>query len=399
MDGFREVYERHYRAVYQMALFLTGAPDQAEDLAADTFVRAWMARDRLQFATVRAYLLTITRNLYRDRLRAARRFVELEDGAGRCDNRTRRRLEHGSVLRDVRAAAGTVSRQATAQALLLLRRSRNVVRGNRSPARRQPQRREIAHRAAREIAARACQDAVRVRGDQHMNVTREVIYDLLPAYFAGEASADTRALVEEFFATDAERRIAGDTPAIVRTPASACVRRRLPTVDSSADLTVAGSAAPLRRRRLGRVAAVARGAGARRSHEQLLAVGERDVAAVRPRRPVLALIAVDDHFGADRERVLGDAAAQQRVRRAALDHPHFGAAAVLRDLDVDPRVRVHELDLDDLALEEDRPVRVELRAERVVRDDRHRRRERQRRAGCHDHQFVFHQHRPFILHV
>src|SRR5687767_12962108 len=37
-----------------------------------------------------------------------------------------------------------------------------------------------------------------------MNVTREVIYDLLPAYFAGEASADSRALVDEFFATDAE---------------------------------------------------------------------------------------------------------------------------------------------------------------------------------------------------
>jgi anti-sigma factor RsiW len=35
-----------------------------------------------------------------------------------------------------------------------------------------------------------------------MNVTRDVIYDLLPAYFAGEVSADTRALVEEFFATD-----------------------------------------------------------------------------------------------------------------------------------------------------------------------------------------------------
>jgi anti-sigma factor RsiW len=37
-----------------------------------------------------------------------------------------------------------------------------------------------------------------------MNVTREVIYDLLPAYFSGEASADTRAIVDEFFATDPE---------------------------------------------------------------------------------------------------------------------------------------------------------------------------------------------------
>jgi anti-sigma factor RsiW len=37
-----------------------------------------------------------------------------------------------------------------------------------------------------------------------MNVTRNVIFDLLPAYFSGEASAETRALVEEFFATDPE---------------------------------------------------------------------------------------------------------------------------------------------------------------------------------------------------
>jgi predicted anti-sigma-YlaC factor YlaD len=37
-----------------------------------------------------------------------------------------------------------------------------------------------------------------------MNVTRDVIYDLLPSYFAGDASADTRVLVDEFFARDPE---------------------------------------------------------------------------------------------------------------------------------------------------------------------------------------------------
>lgn len=37
-----------------------------------------------------------------------------------------------------------------------------------------------------------------------MKITRDVIYDLLPAYFAGDVSADTRSLIEEFFATDAE---------------------------------------------------------------------------------------------------------------------------------------------------------------------------------------------------
>ena len=37
-----------------------------------------------------------------------------------------------------------------------------------------------------------------------MKITRDVIYDLLPAYFAGEVSADTRALIDEFLTTDPE---------------------------------------------------------------------------------------------------------------------------------------------------------------------------------------------------
>ncbi len=37
-----------------------------------------------------------------------------------------------------------------------------------------------------------------------MNVTREVITDLLPLYFSGEASADTVAMVDEFFRQDPE---------------------------------------------------------------------------------------------------------------------------------------------------------------------------------------------------
>jgi hypothetical protein len=37
-----------------------------------------------------------------------------------------------------------------------------------------------------------------------MNVTREVIYDVLPGYFAGEVSADTKRLVDEFLRADPE---------------------------------------------------------------------------------------------------------------------------------------------------------------------------------------------------
>lgn len=39
-----------------------------------------------------------------------------------------------------------------------------------------------------------------------MKISRDVIYDLLPGYFAGEASPDTRALIQEYFDTDPEFR-------------------------------------------------------------------------------------------------------------------------------------------------------------------------------------------------
>ena len=35
-----------------------------------------------------------------------------------------------------------------------------------------------------------------------MNVTREVVTDLLPIYFSGEASGDTKVLVEDYFRQD-----------------------------------------------------------------------------------------------------------------------------------------------------------------------------------------------------
>jgi RNA polymerase sigma-70 factor (ECF subfamily) len=57
MDPFADLYERHYSDVYRFALFLTGDRTRAEDLVADTFVRAWLTRDRIRQPTVRAYLL------------------------------------------------------------------------------------------------------------------------------------------------------------------------------------------------------------------------------------------------------------------------------------------------------------------------------------------------------
>jgi RNA polymerase sigma-70 factor, ECF subfamily len=70
---FESLYEQYARDVYRFALYLSGRPDQADDIAAETFVRAWMAPGPIREGTVKAYLFAIARNLYRaDRRQQAR---------------------------------------------------------------------------------------------------------------------------------------------------------------------------------------------------------------------------------------------------------------------------------------------------------------------------------------
>ena len=66
---FAAIYERHAKDVYRFALYLSGDFAQAQDMTAETFARAWAARDRIRVDSVKAYLLMIARNLYRDELR------------------------------------------------------------------------------------------------------------------------------------------------------------------------------------------------------------------------------------------------------------------------------------------------------------------------------------------
>jgi anti-sigma factor RsiW len=58
-----------------------------------------------------------------------------------------------------------------------------------------------------------------------MNITRDIVIDLLPVYESGDASADTRMLVDEFLKQDAEfariLRAARTTPAAAAKPAPA----------------------------------------------------------------------------------------------------------------------------------------------------------------------------------
>ena len=79
MTDFEDLYRRYARDVYRFALYLSGSPAQAEDLASETFVRVWTARDNIRTASVKAYLFTIARNLHVDGRRRDARNVELPE--------------------------------------------------------------------------------------------------------------------------------------------------------------------------------------------------------------------------------------------------------------------------------------------------------------------------------
>jgi RNA polymerase sigma factor (sigma-70 family) len=74
--AFRVLFDRHFAAVHRYLHHRAG-PDLADDLAAETFVRAFAGRGRYRpqdsDGHARAWLFTIATNLLRDEARRARR--------------------------------------------------------------------------------------------------------------------------------------------------------------------------------------------------------------------------------------------------------------------------------------------------------------------------------------
>jgi RNA polymerase sigma-70 factor (ECF subfamily) len=80
MTDIESLYQRYAPDVRRFALFLSGDPVMADEITSDTFVSAWLARDRIRQPTVKSYLFAIARNLYRDRQRRHERHAELDEG-------------------------------------------------------------------------------------------------------------------------------------------------------------------------------------------------------------------------------------------------------------------------------------------------------------------------------
>ena len=76
---FHSLYERYAPDVYRFALYLSGDAALADDITQEAFVRAWVMPGEVRGGTVKAYLLTIARNLFRAEGKRAARQVALPD--------------------------------------------------------------------------------------------------------------------------------------------------------------------------------------------------------------------------------------------------------------------------------------------------------------------------------
>ena len=76
--AFHSLYEAHAKDVYRFARSLTTSDDAAAEITSETFLRAWVGRDRIRVATAKAYLLAIARNLAHDRGRFASRWPDAQ---------------------------------------------------------------------------------------------------------------------------------------------------------------------------------------------------------------------------------------------------------------------------------------------------------------------------------
>ena len=79
MTDIESLYKRYAPDVRRFVLFLSGDPVMADEITSDTFVSAWLARERIRQPTVKSYLFAIASNLYRDMQRRQERHAKLDE--------------------------------------------------------------------------------------------------------------------------------------------------------------------------------------------------------------------------------------------------------------------------------------------------------------------------------
>ena len=115
--GFHDVYAKYSKDVFRFSLYLSGDAGMAEDLTAEAFLRMWQGDGLSRAANVKAYLLTIVRNLYLHELRHIRRNRPLADSMPQAGSLSRE-IEAREELRTVMTELGMLP-EVDRSALLL----------------------------------------------------------------------------------------------------------------------------------------------------------------------------------------------------------------------------------------------------------------------------------------
>jgi RNA polymerase sigma-70 factor (ECF subfamily) len=79
MLTFKELHSMYVHDVYRFAYWLAGSSAEAEDITAETFVRAWMNFSSIRTETLKGYLFKIARNVYLGQIKKRRKQTELQD--------------------------------------------------------------------------------------------------------------------------------------------------------------------------------------------------------------------------------------------------------------------------------------------------------------------------------
>ncbi len=78
LEAFGQIYARYERSVYRYAYHMLGDPDEADDMMQDTFVKAYRTLPGFRSeCSLQTWLLKVTGNLCRDRLKTRARRGEL----------------------------------------------------------------------------------------------------------------------------------------------------------------------------------------------------------------------------------------------------------------------------------------------------------------------------------
>lgn len=98
VTNFHELYKKYSQDVYRFAYWVCGNSQDAEDITAETFVRALTSSAEIRSETVKGYLLTIAKNLAYKKSSREKRFVPLERDFVESQSQPAKQVEESASL-------------------------------------------------------------------------------------------------------------------------------------------------------------------------------------------------------------------------------------------------------------------------------------------------------------